>query len=392
MTTPTVAGSGTYYIKATTNAGCFDIKPVTVTINPLPSVFPGTGSGSYCAGGSGLIVGIAGSQVGVNYTLFLGVSAMSATLPGTGYPITFGVQTLAGTYWVLADNATTHCMNRMFNCIYIMIDPQLPVSVTVTPSSNPVNAGSPVTFTAAVVNGGSAPVYQWKVNGINAGSNLNTFTYVPVNGDEVNCVVTSNAYCLSVNPATSNTEVMTVVGVAETITVTGNLADGQTSCYNATQTITVAGGGSTFTVQPGASATMIAGHNIIYLPGSMVRAGGYMLGRIATNDQYCGQQAPSIPSVLTGGGAEPAMEMQIPSFTIYPNPTSGNFTLEQKSETIFEKVRVEIYSMRGERVLAGEISGERKHEFRLPDLPQGLYFVKVVADGYAGTFKLVRQK
>ena len=33
-----VATSGTYYIKGTTGAGCSDIKPVVVTINPKPTV------------------------------------------------------------------------------------------------------------------------------------------------------------------------------------------------------------------------------------------------------------------------------------------------------------------------------------------------------------------
>ncbi|OFY86868.1 MAG: hypothetical protein A3F72_00460 [Bacteroidetes bacterium RIFCSPLOWO2_12_FULL_35_15] len=38
LTTPTaVATSGTYYIRTTTSAGCIDIKPVIVTINPLPT-------------------------------------------------------------------------------------------------------------------------------------------------------------------------------------------------------------------------------------------------------------------------------------------------------------------------------------------------------------------
>ena len=39
LATPTaVATSGTYYIKGTTAAGCSDIKPVVVTINPKPTV------------------------------------------------------------------------------------------------------------------------------------------------------------------------------------------------------------------------------------------------------------------------------------------------------------------------------------------------------------------
>src|SRR6185437_7260188 len=33
-----VSASGTYYIEGTTGAGCSTIQPVTVTINPLPTV------------------------------------------------------------------------------------------------------------------------------------------------------------------------------------------------------------------------------------------------------------------------------------------------------------------------------------------------------------------
>ena len=389
LTTPTSVGTGTYYIKAATLTGCYDIKPVTVSINPLPIIYPGTGGGSYCAGGSGLVIGIAGSQVGVNYIAWIGITQVSPIVPGTGGPISFGVQTVAGIYWILAQNVTTGCTNHMYNCVHITIDPLLPVSVTIKPAANPVTAGSAVTFTATPVNEGPAPTYQWRVNGFNAGTNLGTFTYVPVNHDEVTCVLTSNLPCISGNPATSNVVVMNVNGVPANITVTGNVAEGQTKCYNATDTLTIAGNGTTFIVNPAGSAIMIAGKNIHYLAGFTAQLGSLMHGFIS--DTYCGQKAPAITATTEGEDELPVAEQKA-SFKLYPNPTSGNFTLEQTGDKLYDKVSVEVYGMRGERIMTDELVRERKHEFWLSDLPHGLYFVKVVAKGNVETFKLVKTR
>ncbi|MBK7029755.1 MAG: hypothetical protein IPH45_11290 [Bacteroidales bacterium] len=96
------------------------------------------------------------------------------------------------------------------NSIAMSVDPVLTASVLVSPSVNPVCAGTSVTFTAVPTNEGTTPVYQWKVNGNNAGTNSATFNYVPVNNDLVTCELTSNAVCVSGSPATSNSIVMSV--------------------------------------------------------------------------------------------------------------------------------------------------------------------------------------
>jgi hypothetical protein len=49
LSVPQAIGAGKYYIKGTAGSGCFDVKPVTVTVNPTPDVL--AGSKSICNGG-----------------------------------------------------------------------------------------------------------------------------------------------------------------------------------------------------------------------------------------------------------------------------------------------------------------------------------------------------
>ena len=92
----------------------------------------------------------------------------------------------------------------------VTVNPNLPVSVVVDASANPVYQNTPVTFTATPTNGGTAPSYQWQVNGVNVGTNSSTYTYAPADGDVVNCILTSNYPCPTGNPASDNV-VMSVI-------------------------------------------------------------------------------------------------------------------------------------------------------------------------------------
>ncbi len=87
-------------------------------------------------------------------------------------------------------------------------------SIAITGGSNPTTQGASVTFTATTMNCGSAPIYQWKVNGVSVGTNSPSYTTSALtNGQTVSCVVTSSLACASPTTATSNNIVMTVTGV-----------------------------------------------------------------------------------------------------------------------------------------------------------------------------------
>mgnify|MGYP001310950592 FL=1 len=125
-----VAASGTYYIKAS-DGTCSMILPVTVTVNTSPALFTVTGGGNYCSGGAGLAVGLSGSETGVDYQLYNGASAVGSPVSGTGAAISFGIQTTAGTYTIVATNTTSSCTTTMTGSVTITVNP-LPVQFSVT--------------------------------------------------------------------------------------------------------------------------------------------------------------------------------------------------------------------------------------------------------------------
>ncbi|MEI7982717.1 MAG: T9SS type A sorting domain-containing protein, partial [Bacteroidota bacterium] len=170
------------------------------------------------------------------------------------------------------------------------------------------------------------------------------------------------------------------------------IPNGETNCYNASQTITVAGNETTFTVQNGGSATMIAGQNILYLPNTTVQSGGYMWGYIAPSGPYCVN--PSIPVVVNEEKiieATKSVSKEQSSIKIYPNPTTGNFILELPLDIQTEKVQVEVYGIWGKKVLTTTLNGERKHEFSLSDKPTGVYFIRLVSGDKTETLKIIKQ-
>jgi len=78
----------------------------------------------------------------------------------------------------------------------LRVTPAISIS-TPTPT---VCVGNSVIFYAAITNGGTAPTYQWRVNGNPvSGATNSQFTYIPNNSDVVSCTLISNATCA--NPA-----------------------------------------------------------------------------------------------------------------------------------------------------------------------------------------------
>ncbi len=261
------------------------------------------------------------------------------------------------------------------------------VGITIGASQNPVTAGTSVTFTATPENGGTNPQYQWKVNAGNAGNASNaTYTYIPENGDVVTCQLTSDMDCITGNPALSNPVVMTVSSAPQTVILQDVVITG-TECYDATQTIAVAGNGHSFTVADGGNVILIAGQNILLLPGTTVQPGGYMSGVIAPSGPFCPVQSRP----LAGPGKEVSLSSDSPELRVYPNPTAGTFVLLWKGVVPGEPGLLDIYNMQGVKVLHRETGRSALPEVSLADQPSGVYLVRVSIGSFTGSVRVVRQ-
>jgi len=113
---------------------------------------------------------------------------------------------------ITINNSCVTTQSVTSNSIVIHVSPTLTASVTISASANPScqQSGS-VTYTATPVNGGAGATYQWKRNGVNAGTNSPLFTPTPLlNNDVISCVMTSSLSCVTSNPVTSNSITQTV--------------------------------------------------------------------------------------------------------------------------------------------------------------------------------------
>ena len=277
---------------------------------------------------------------------------------------------------------------------------QPPVIIT-QPVDMTIPVGQNTSFVCSAFGSGIAYLWQLNVNGGNTWSDLTNnsiysgVTTTTLNVTDALLIYSGYKYRCRLSgtcPPVGYTNIVTmfVLEVPATQALQDStIISGQTVCYDATQTITVAGNGMIFIVQNGGSATMIAGQNILYYPGTVVVSGGYLHGTISKNSTYCGAKSTSIVT-----NATPSVDIHNDRtdsfFKIYPNPTSGIFMLELLKNYGNIPIYIEILGIYGEHITSETFIGLKTHEFSLSGKPAGMYLIHVTCGNQSEMKKILK--
>jgi hypothetical protein len=203
------------------------------------------------------------------------------------------------TYWhtgeYLGGSAADPKKTRVYS-FAISLPSAANVSVTSSDADNTICTGSSVTFTAVPTNGGTAPSYQWYINGNPVGTNSTTFTTSGLTtGQIVTCIMTSNMPGVTSNPATSNGVTTTVTApVTPTVSIIGST----TICAGTLASFVASAGntGATPSYQWTVNGSNVGTSSTSY---SYIPTSGDIIGVTLTSSNTCVTSSTAVANPLT---------------------------------------------------------------------------------------------
>ena len=87
----------------------------------------------------------------------------------------------------------------------------------------------------------------------------------------------------------------------------------------------------------------------------------------------------------------PTQDKLSSAINVFPNPTSGNITIEIKSVEADQETGLTIYSMLGKVVFSDVFSGKGNKEISMENMPDGLYILCFFQGSSAYRLKVIKK-
>ncbi|MDO9188111.1 MAG: T9SS type A sorting domain-containing protein [Bacteroidia bacterium] len=337
LQTTTVSTEGTYSVTVTDNNGCSNSDAITVVVNALPVIDLGVDQ-TFCLYDS--------------YTLDAGNGFITYAWSDNSTSQTLTVMT-AGTYSVtVTDNNS--CSNS--DAIVVIVN-VLPV----------VDLGSNISFCmndSAILDAGNGFYsYSWSDN-----STLQTLT-----------VSTAGTYSVTVTDVNgcNNFDALSVVVNALPVI---SLGPDTVICKNEEFVLDAGSGFSSYLWDNSATTQSVI------VDGDVLAAGDYSYSVIVSGSNGCEATDTVIVKVDLCAGINEENEVAV--FSLYPNPSQGEFTITTTSSSKNDIV-IEVADIEGRVIYKEKISQFTSKTIQLNNAAPGIYFVKIQDAGNNRIQKLI---
>ncbi len=298
----------------------------------------------------------------------------------------------------LTSNATCATPDTATASVTVTISGFVTPAVGINPFPNDtVCAGVLTTFTAVPVNGGSAPTYMWKKNGVNVFTGA-VYSYTPANNDVVILTMHSNFPCRTIDSAVSSPLTMSVdTNTANSVAISANhtvITPGQAVTF----TVTAPHAGSAPAYQWLVNGLAVPGATNTTYTTTILGYGQSVTCRV-TSSEACATPNPAVSNGITvmmvSGVA--TQTHAAASFTLAPNPTTGSFTINgTMGSSPDDKVTIKVTDMVGRTVYTTSVqpaNGVINERITLGQaLASGMYLVNIITEEGSFVMHMVLNK
>ena len=311
----TLNGGDNITVTVTSTAGCSGPSsvsaPLTMTVNPQPTIALNAAPGSTICDGQTVNMTTSPILPGATYEWFLNGNPL-AGVTGGGYT----TDTLKdGDIVGVQATAASGCVSNLDDLTFTVAPAP---TVSITSSTTTACTGQSISFTATPGGGATSPTIDWYVNGALVLSGAYTYNTTALNdGDTVQAEITSNSGCVGAT-ALSNKIGVTILP-DPTVTITA--APGLTICDGET---------ITFTANPtdaGASPTYVWRLN-----GSVVTNGPtYVSNTLSNGDNVTVEVTSTAGCNGVASTSAPAVVNVSPTPTVTLNSSAGTSICETQT-------------------------------------------------------------
>jgi len=337
-----------------------------------------------CASSGGTSIIIENSEPGVNYQLmnYPGNTPVGVAVEGTAGTISLSTGTLSSNTQlkIRAENINTSCVNELDTVFNIAVGSSIVPEVYITSDATFEHfcMGDTVWFNKSTLYAGTAPVFNWKVNGQDIDYHDDNYSSALLNDqDVISLEMISSVSCANPNTVSSNE-------ITVNINPLPNVDLGADTSISTNESLVLdAGDGSPYYFWNTGESTQQ-----ITVDGSL-GVGEYVFSVLVTSLENCSNTDTIKVSVSTALNINDLSENVTLKF--YPNPVREFLNIEiNNSED--KEIFIDVLTIGGQVVKTTKLMGNGsliKDKIPVNDLNRGIYFLRIKTKTSTSMLKIV---